>query len=135
MNLIINSSFNKTTVAWELIHCCLIHPSESAIKAMCLHQTLTGLPRYFPKKTTATPCTVCYKEKMIIYPKGKKIDTTNLQPGEILYLDFAFYNITLICGCTNILTVVCNNTRIIWILPTASNLAPVGIIRSILTKL
>ena len=50
MNPIINSSFNKHTMSWELIHLRLIHPYDSVIKAMCCHQTLTGLPKYLSKK-------------------------------------------------------------------------------------
>ena len=54
MNKIINSSFTKTPMPWELIHCCLLYPSESSTKAMCRHQTLTGIPKHFPKKNNQT---------------------------------------------------------------------------------
>ena len=48
-------------------------------------------------------------------PKGTTFDTTNLQPVEFIHVDFAFYNITSIRGFNSMLTVVCANTRILWI--------------------
>ena len=50
MNPIINSYFKKHPMSWELIHSRLLHPSVSVMKAMCLHQTLDGLPKHYPKK-------------------------------------------------------------------------------------
>ena len=81
MTPIINSSFNKQLMSWEIIHLFLLHPSESVMKAMCHHQNFTGLQKHYPKKLNQEPCTICYTEKMEILPKGKKFDTTNLQPG------------------------------------------------------
>ena len=46
MTSIIKSSFNKYPMSWELIHCRLLHPSESAIKAMCHYQTLDGMKNF-----------------------------------------------------------------------------------------
>ena len=72
---------------------------------------------------------------MTTFPKGTTVDTGNLQPGELIHMEFDFYNVTSIRGFTSMLTVVCANTRILWVLPTASKLAPVRIIRFILTTL
>ena len=44
MNPIINSSFKKYPMSWEIIHCRLSHPSDSVKKSTCCHQTLNGLP-------------------------------------------------------------------------------------------
>ena len=66
---------------WELIHRHLIHPSDSIVKSMCHHQTLTGLPKHFPKKLNQSPLTIFYTSKMKNFPKGTTVDTTNLQPG------------------------------------------------------
>ena len=63
MTPIINSSFNKHPMAWELIHSRLLHPPDSVMKAMCRHQTLNFLPKHCPKKLNKAPCTICYTEK------------------------------------------------------------------------
>ena len=67
--------------------------------------------------------------------KGKTVDTTNLQPGEIIYIDFAFYNVTSTCGLTSILTDVCSNTRMLWVFTNATKKSTVCIIHFILTIL
>ena len=68
-------------------------------------------------------------------PKGTTFDTTNLQPGELIHVYFTFYNVTYIRGFTSMLTIFCERTRMIWVLPTVSKLSPVCIIRFILTTL
>ena len=122
-------------MSWELIHIHLLHPSDSAMKSMCRHQTLYGLPKSCPTKIHKTPCTICYTSKMTTTNKGTKIDTSNLQPGDLVHVEFVFYNVTSSCGFNPIITVVCARTRIIWLFPTASKKAPVRIIRFILTTL
>ena len=81
MNPIINSSFNKHPMSWELIHIRLLHPSESFMKTMCCHQTLDGLPKKFPKKIHKVPYKIFYSEKMTTINKGKTVETINLRPG------------------------------------------------------
>ena len=66
-------------------------------------------------------------------PKGTIVDKNNLQPGELIQTNFVFYNVTSIRGFTSMLTVVCENNRMLWLFPTASKQAPVCIIRFILT--
>ena len=74
---------------------------------MCHHKNLTGLPKHFPKKIDEAQCTIFYTETIKTLPKGKTVETTNLQPGEIIHMDFAFYNVTPILGFTSMLDVVC----------------------------
>ena len=81
MNQITNVSFNKQLVSWELIHRRFLHPYDSVMKAMCHHQTLYGLQKHCPNKIHKAPCTICYTAKMKTINKGKKVDTSNLQPG------------------------------------------------------
>ena len=73
--------------------------------------------------------------KVTTLPKGTTVDTSNLQPRELIHMDFYFYNVISILGITSILTVVCEKTRIIWVFPTASKQSPVCIIHLILTTL
>ena len=57
---------------------------------------------------------------MTTFPKGKTVDTTNRQPGEIIHMNFAFYNVNSIRGFTSMITVVCSKTKMLWVFPTAS---------------
>ena len=63
MNPIINSSLNKHPMQWEIIHRRLLRPFESAMKEMCLHQTLYVIPRHYPKKIHKSPRTIHHTEK------------------------------------------------------------------------
>ena len=54
MNPIINRSFNKQHMPWDLIHCRLLFHYDSVMKAMCCHQNLDGLPNIFLRKYTNT---------------------------------------------------------------------------------
>ena len=55
---------------------------------------------------------------MTTLPKGKTVDTSNLQPGELIHLGFSFYNVTPICGLTSMITVVYVKTIMLWVLTT-----------------
>ena len=70
MTPIINSSFNKHPMSWDLIHCRLLHPSDSVMKSMCRHQTIYGLPKQCPNKINKATCTICYTAKMTTINKG-----------------------------------------------------------------
>ena len=67
--------------------------------------------------------------------KGTTVDTSNLQPGELVHMGFAFYNVTYIRGLTFMITVVCEKTIMIWVFPTAYKRAPICIIRFMTTLL
>ena len=67
--------------------------------------------------------------------KFTTVNTSNLQPGELIHMEFSFYNITFVCDFTSILTVVCANTIMMWLFPTAFKRAPVCIMSFILTIL
>ena len=45
--------------------------------------------------------------------KGTSIDTSNYQPGELIHMEFAFYNVISIRGFNCMLTLVCANTRML----------------------
>ena len=107
--------------------------------------TWKSVHKYFPKiihkniKSIVTttlkkaPCPISFTANMTNFPKGTTVVTTNLQPGELIHLDFAFYNVNYIWFSTYILTVLSKNIRIMWVFPTASKRSPVRIIRLILT--
>ena len=106
MTPIINSSFNKHPISWELIRRRLLHPSDIVMKLMYRHQTLDGLPKQRPNKINKALCTICYILKMTTLPKGKTVGTSKLHLGELIHMDFSFYNVTSIRGFTSIITVV-----------------------------
>ena len=106
MTPIINSYFNKHPISWEIIHCHILHPSESVMKAMWRLQTPTGLPKHCPNKLNQSPCTICYKANMTNLPKVTTVDTNNLQPGELFHIYYSFYNVTSIRVFTYVITVI-----------------------------
>ena len=65
---------------------------------------------------------------MTIFPIVTAVDKTHLQPGEILHIEFSFYNVTYIRVFTSMITIVCAKVVMIWILPIASKRAPFRII-------
>ena len=71
---------------------------------------------------------------MTALTKETTVGTNNLQPGELIHMDFDLYNITSIGGFTSMLSVVCAKTRTLFAFPTAYKLPPVRIICFILTK-
>ena len=71
--------------------------------------------------------------KMAIPSKGTTIYTTNIRPGEILQMDITLHNVNSIQYFTSIITLVCEKTIMIWILPTVSKQYPVRISLFILT--
>ena len=56
------------------------------MKAMLCHHTLNGLPKQSPKKINKAPFTMCYTSNMTTFPKVISVDTTNLQPGELIHI-------------------------------------------------
>ena len=131
MNPIFYSYFNKHPMSWELIHLCLLHPSESVMTAMCCNKNLTGPPKQSPKKINQAPCTICYISRMNILPKGTTVGTTNLQLKYFIGIYFSFYNATSIQSFTSTIIAVCENTTILWIFTTASKRSPFRIIQFI----
>ena len=68
-------------------------------------------------------------------PKAKPVDTTNLQPGELIHMGFSFYGNSSIHWITSMLTVFLAKTRMLWVSHTAPKPAPVRIILFILITL
>ena len=135
MTPIVNSYFNKHPMLWETIYRRLLHPSDSVMKAMCRHQTIDGLIKHCPNKLNKSPCKICYTAKMTTFHKGTTVDTSNLQPGENIHMKFALYNVTYVRGFTSMITFICATTIMLWLFPTVYKLAPVNIIRFIITTL
>ena len=78
---IINISFYKNPMPWELIHLRLIHPYEIVMREILRCQNLTGIPKHYLNTINEAPCPVYFIEKMKIFPKGTTFYTTNIQRG------------------------------------------------------
>jgi hypothetical protein len=87
-----------------LMHQRFGHISDDLID-MCKEQTLIGLPRFSPP-IYAYNCPVYSLEKIPQFKKGKTVTTDRLKPGELLHMDFAFWNIVSRRGFTAVLTIV-----------------------------
>ena len=73
------------------------------------------------------------RRKITALPKYTIFDASNLQPGELIHIDFSFYNVNSIRGFTSVITVICAKNRMIWLFPTSSKQYLVRITRFILT--
>ena len=67
--------------------------------------------------------------------KGTTFYTSNIQPGELVHMDFEFYNFTSIRGFISMLTLVWAKTSMLWVFSTEFKIAPVRIIYFILTTM
>jgi hypothetical protein len=94
---------------------------------MCRKQTLIGLPRVPPPRYEYA-CPIFALGKMTQVRKGKTMDTTDLRPGEVLHLDFAFWDIPSHRGFTAMLVAIDAKTRKLWLFCTASKNAPIHIL-------
>ena len=113
------------------------HPSTPPSSLLqCNERNVQSLYPYWDPKTLSKEKihTIHYLpyRTIKIFHKDATVDTTNLQLGDIFHLEFSFYNITTIFKFNSILTVVCDKTIMLWILPTTSNQSPVIFIRFIL---
>ena len=72
---------------------------------------------------------------MTTFPKVTTVDTNDLQPGELIHMDFVFYNVNYNNGFTSMINVVFTKTRMLWLFPTVSKQPPMRIICLIITTL
>ena len=62
---------------------------------------------------------------MTTIDKGTTVDSSNLQLGERILMDFDFQNVTSIRGFTSTLTVVCAKTIMLYVFTNAPKRDPV----------
>ena len=65
--------------------------------------------------------------------KEKTVEKTKLQPGELIHMQFAFYNVTYIRGSISVITIVYSKNILLWVFPIESKPFPVCIMRFIQT--
>ena len=122
------TSFPKTSqIDIILIHRRMMNLSQSTITKMYQEQTLNNLPKCLPPNTyDLCQCTICWKEKYNHPAKGTTQDTTNLLPGQLLHMDFKFYNILSIRGFSSIFTIIDAATRKLWCFPGPDKRPPIA---------
>ena len=94
---------------------------------MCRNQTLLGLPkRPFPSRSC--PCPICITTKFTNTPKVKQTLCPSTVKGELLHIDFSFWNVTSVRGFSSLLSIIDGSTRMLWNFPTASKRVPLTIL-------
>ena len=133
----INAMLAKTQLDWIKIHRRLGHPSDSKLAIMCRTKKIPGLPFIFPSKFQRFKelCPICAKGKMKITISGGVIDTSKFLPGQLLHIDFSFYEITSIRGFTCVLIIVDALTRKVWAFCTPNKRPPLDIMRFFLQQM
>ena len=115
-------SFNKGifsklahNISYEALHRPLSHICEKKLTSMCKLQTITGLPKRKPKRHHhACICTICIITKGKNRAKGKLIDTTNINVGNLLHMDITFFDVTSIRGFNCSINIIDAKSRKLW---------------------
>jgi len=79
---------------------------------MCKQETLIGLPK-IPFPSPKHECPICLMSKFSHPPKGKTINTNHLAPGELLLIDFGFWDIQSHRGFTTMFLIIDAKTRML----------------------
>jgi hypothetical protein len=88
------------------------HCSDDILDIMCHEQTIVRLTRV-PPPHYEYDCPFCSLGKLPQFRKGKTASTDTLKPGELLHIDFAFWDITSRCMFTSVLAIIEAKTRMI----------------------
>ena len=134
---IVTSTHSRKATDWKLIHRCLSHISDDKLSTMCSKQIMRDLPKTFPvnQQTNTCQCNIFWKGKAKHSPHGETSDTTHLNLGPLLHMDFMFMNKPSICGFASILLFVYSNSRKLWIFCTQTKSPPVSTVRFFLHQL
>jgi hypothetical protein len=124
---IANSATSELPLNRLLAHQRLGHSCDEVLDTMCRQQSLLGLPkRPFPPQSC--PCTICITAKFTHPPKVKTTPYTLTRKGELLHIDFSFWNETSIRGFSSLLSIIDGKTCMLWNFPTASKRVPLEIL-------
>jgi hypothetical protein len=89
---------------------------------MYFDQTMLGLPKCpFPKQTCQ--CPICALASLNCPPRGEFFDSSLLCCGQLLHIDFAFWDKVSICG-TGVLSIIDASTQMLWVFGTAAKCPP-----------
>ena len=129
-----SSDINMAT--YLLLHRRLCHASKDKFRIMCQRKTILGLPERFSQRllTGGIICWICDAAAMTDIPKGITMNTSILQPGELIHIDFCFINVLSIRGFTCVLMIVDARTRNKWEFATPTKRPPINVLDFFLTQ-
>jgi hypothetical protein len=109
-----NVSHSHPLLTRELVHQHLAHSCDATIDKMCTDQSMTGLPkRPFPKPRCQ--CPICALATMASPSRGKFFDTFLLRRGQLLHLDFSFWDKISLRGFNSVLSIIDASPRMLWV--------------------
>jgi len=100
---------------------------------MAKHKSIDKLPTHLHEFNHS--CPICLKCKFTKIPRNPPLPTNMLKPGQMLQLDFAFFNQQSIRGFTSYLSCDCVHTKYSFRFCTRSKRAPIDVIRWIIETL
>jgi hypothetical protein len=118
---------NHPPLRRALVHQRLAHCNPRKLDDMCRKSTLLGLPKQ-PFPSSPKQCPVCIMSKFSHPPKGHTTNTDNLLPGQLLHLDFGFWDTPSHRGFTSMLLIIDAKTRMLWLFCTANKRPPLKIL-------
>ena len=92
----------------QLIHQNFGHVYIDRLKLISRKLLLEGLPTNIPD--LEEPCHNCLLKKESKIPRGPTIDFSTFSHGFMLQMDFAFFNVEIICGFTSTFVSICSAT-------------------------
>jgi hypothetical protein len=101
---------------------------------MCRNQSLLGLPKQ-PFMPRSCPCIICITTKTVHPPRAKHSTQVIIKRGQLLHIDFSFWNILSIRGFTSLLSIIDGKDCMLWNFPTTSKRAPLSILDFFFTML
>ncbi len=103
----------------NLCHQRLCHSCDQSLDNACHYLSLLGLPsRPFP--TCQFPCPICTATTFSHPSKMKETSTILTLRGQLLHMDFSFWNLVSIHGFSSILSIIDGKDRQLWNFPPAS---------------
>jgi len=124
---IVNSATSESPLSRLLVHQRLGHNCDEVLDTMCRRQSLLGLPKHpFPPRKC--PCIICITTKTVHPPRAKITSVTLTKRGQLLHIDFSFWNVVSLRGFTSLLSVIDGKDRMLWNFPTASKRCPLQIL-------
>jgi hypothetical protein len=111
-----------------MMHQCFGRIYDDLVDRMCKEKTLSGIPRVPPPRY-AYDFPVYRLGTFPQFKKGKTVTMEHIKPGELVHINFDFWNIVSRRGLTAVLTIVDACSRFIWLLCTASKKLPIRILR------
>eukprot|EP00957_Ditylum_brightwellii_P110224 8407619-Ditylum_brightwellii.AAC.1 len=113
-------------LSYEALHRRLLHICKKKITSMCKQQTLIGLPKVK---------LICIPTKGRNRNKGKTIDASDLEPGNMLYMDITFFDIIPCRGFNCSLNIIDAKSRNLWFFLSGAKRIPLRIIKHFLHDL